>query len=198
MAQVQHMGTGWIPVRHLLCLTGHLHMLRDQGKDGSKQLPRGYYRRKAHEKKVRHTERFAGGKGNHFRQRKTKPIPTGGLWTKAHENPVTFQKTSRYAMGEALPAHRVQKELPNGQTSFSLCCVFWRQQERSGWNVRPTSSQQQKNSSPEEDANNGSLQQNCRFCLKSLASCPFFKKDAQQWTKGWSLHLLHGNFYNEK
>lgn len=56
MAQIQRTGTGWIPVRRLLYLAGHLHMLRDQGKDGSKQLPRGYYRRKAHEKKKKKSD----------------------------------------------------------------------------------------------------------------------------------------------
>ena len=34
----------------MLYLAGHLYVLKDQGNDGSKQLPRGGYRRKAHEK----------------------------------------------------------------------------------------------------------------------------------------------------
>lgn len=50
MAPFQRMGTGWISVRQLLYLAGHRYVLKDQGKDGSKELPRGDYHTKAHEK----------------------------------------------------------------------------------------------------------------------------------------------------
>lgn len=200
MAQVQRTGTSWIPMRRLLYLAGHLHMLRDQGKDGSKQLPRGYYHRKAHEKKKKkwHTEGFAGGKGNHFRHRKTKPIPKGELWTKAHENPVIFQKTSRYAVGEALPAHRVHKELPNGQTSFSLCVVCFGDSRRGVAEMSdrlPVSSE--KIPPQRKMLIMGPCSRAADFVWSLWQAAPFLKKDAQKWTKGWSLHVLHGNFYSE-
>lgn len=51
MALFQYMGMGWIPVRHSISLAGHFCVLKDQGKDGSKQLPRGDYHRKTHEKR---------------------------------------------------------------------------------------------------------------------------------------------------
>lgn len=85
MAQIQRTGTGWIPVRRLLYLAGHLHMLRDQGKDGSKQLPRGYYRRKAHEKKKKKVtyRGICRRKGKSFQAQEDKAYSKGGIMNKS-------------------------------------------------------------------------------------------------------------------
>jgi len=73
----QRMGTGWITVRHLLCLAGRLYVLKDHGKDGSKQRPRGDYCRKAHEKwdirrDLKEEREIISGTGRHslFQSRK--------------------------------------------------------------------------------------------------------------------------------
>lgn len=124
---------------------------------------------------MRHKEGFEGGKGNHFRHRKTQSIPKGEWWIKDDKDQLFSRR--RLAMlwlkSYLLTGCRRSCLIPD--VILLVCHAFWRQRKRSGWNVRATSSQQQINSSLEEDANNGSLQQTRRFCLKSLASSPFLK-----------------------
>lgn len=123
MAPFQCMGMGWTPVRHLLYLAGHLYVLKDQGKDGSKELPRGDYRRKAHEKwdrrrDLKEEREIISGTGTHSLFQRGNDEKR--LW-----EPVIFQKEPSHAMVEVLPAHRGQKELSDDQTSFSLWAMHF-------------------------------------------------------------------------
>lgn len=167
MAPFQSVGTGWIPERHLLYLAVQIYVLKERGKDGSKQFPRVQSHSKAHEKRnfrrdLKEERKIISGTERHS-------LFHMGNDEQDYEN--------QFLSSSHIPVPWVQSYLFTGcrrsclmATSHSpgVPCILETLEEE--WPKCQSNFQSTANeSSLEEDANNGSLQQNC----KSLASSPF-------------------------